>query len=68
MSNNFAISSTECVEAFYSADLNSLSVWTHGEITGSFVNFGKRLGVESLVDEIGNVIIRKAATRGYGKP
>ena len=34
------------------------------KITEFLVNFGKRLGLESFVDEIGNVIIRKPATPG----
>ena len=34
------------------------------KITEFLVNFGKGLGLESFVDEIGNVIIRKAATPG----
>ena len=37
----------------------------HGEqITEYLVNFGKGLGLESFVDEVGNVIIRKPATPG----
>lgn len=37
----------------------------HGEqITEFLVNFGKGLGLESFVDEVGNVIIRKPATPG----
>lgn len=38
------------------------------KITEFLVNFGKGLGLESFVDEIGNVIIRKAATPGMEKP
>lgn len=34
------------------------------KITEFLVNFGKSLGLESFVDEIGNVIIRKPATPG----
>ncbi|MDE5701019.1 MAG: aminoacyl-histidine dipeptidase [Bacteroides sp.] len=34
------------------------------KITEFLVDFGKGLGLESFVDEIGNVIIRKAATPG----
>lgn len=34
------------------------------QITEFLVNFGKGLGLESFVDEIGNVIIRKPATPG----
>lgn len=34
------------------------------KITEFLVNFGKGLGLESFVDEVGNVIIRKAATPG----
>lgn len=34
------------------------------KITEFLVNFGKGLGLESFVDEIGNVIIRKPATPG----
>ena len=33
-------------------------------ITEFLVNFGKSLGLESFVDEVGNVIIRKPATPG----
>lgn len=33
-------------------------------ITEFLVNFGKSLGLESFVDEVGNVIIRKPATSG----
>lgn len=33
-------------------------------MTEFLVNFGKGLGLESFVDEIGNVIIRKPATPG----
>ena len=33
-------------------------------ITEFLVNFGKGLGLESFVDEVGNVIIRKPATPG----
>jgi aminoacyl-histidine dipeptidase len=35
-----------------------------GSITEFLLNFGKGLGLESYTDEIGNVIIRKAATPG----
>ena len=34
------------------------------KITEFLVNFGKELGLESFVDEVGNVIIRKPATPG----
>ena len=34
------------------------------QVTEFLVNFGKRLGLESFVDEVGNVIIRKPATPG----
>ncbi len=34
------------------------------QITEFLVNYGKGLGLESLVDEVGNVIIRKPATPG----
>ncbi len=34
------------------------------EITTFLINFGKNLGLESFVDDIGNVIIRKPATPG----
>ena len=34
------------------------------QITEFLVNFGKQLGLESFVDEVGNVIIRKPATPG----
>ena len=37
----------------------------HGEqITEFLLNFGKGLGLESFVDEAGNVVIRKPATPG----
>ena len=41
---NFAISSTECVEAFLFADSNSPSVWTHGENNRVPCKLWKRLG------------------------
>lgn len=31
------------------------------------VNFGKKLGLETIKDEVGNVIIRKPATEGDRK-
>ena len=34
------------------------------KITEFLVNFGKGLGLETFVDEVGNVIIRKPATPG----
>ena len=34
------------------------------QVTEFLVNFGKELGLESFVDEVGNVIIRKPATPG----
>ena len=34
------------------------------QVTEYLVNFGKSLGLESFVDEAGNVIIRKPATAG----
>ena len=34
------------------------------KITEFLVNFGKELGLESFVDEVGNVVIRKPATPG----
>ena len=34
------------------------------QVTEFLVNFGKRLGLETFVDEVGNVIIRKPATPG----
>lgn len=34
------------------------------KITGFLITFGKNLGLESFVDEVGNVIIRKPATSG----
>ena len=34
------------------------------QVTEFLVNFGKQLGLESFVDEVGNVIIRKPATPG----
>ncbi|WP_300851706.1 aminoacyl-histidine dipeptidase [uncultured Bacteroides sp.] len=37
------------------------------KITEFLVDFGKGLGLESFVDEVGNVIIRKAATPGMEK-
>ena len=36
-----------------------------GPVTEFLVNFGKKLNLETFVDEIGNVIIRKPATKGY---
>ena len=34
------------------------------KVTEFLINFGKGLGLESFVDEVGNVIIRKPATPG----
>ena len=34
------------------------------KVTDFLINFGKGLGLESFVDEAGNVIIRKPATPG----
>ena len=34
------------------------------QITEFLISFGKSLGLESFVDEVGNVIIRKPATPG----
>lgn len=59
-------------------DLAPQNVWKHfysltqiprpsghmEKITEFLVNFGKQLGLESFVDEVGNVIIRKPATPG----
>ena len=36
-----------------------------GPVTEFLVNFGKKLNLETFVDEIGHVIIRKPATKGY---
>ena len=58
--------------------LNPKAVWKHfhaltqiprpsghiEEITKYLVKFGKDLGLESFVDNIGNVVIRKPATPG----
>lgn len=39
------------------------------EISDYLANYGRSLGLETIVDEIGNVIIRKPASAGYeGKP
>ena len=38
------------------------------KITAFLLGFGKELGLESFVDEAGNVIIRKPCHSGYGKP
>ena len=37
------------------------------KITKFLIDFGKGLGLESFVDEVGNVIIRKPATPGMEK-
>ena len=37
------------------------------KVTEFLINFGKGLGLESFVDEAGNVIIRKVGNSGYGK-
>lgn len=38
-------------------------------VTSYVINFGKNLGLETLQDEVGNVVIRKPATQGYeGRP
>lgn len=52
------------MEAFLFVDTDSSSVRTHGKITEFLLGFGKGLGLESFVDEAGNVIIRKPATPG----
>ena len=53
------------MEAFLFVDTDSPSVGTHGKkITAFLLGFGKELGLESFVDEAGNVIIRKPATPG----
>ena len=62
-------------------DLAPQNVWKHfysltqiprpsghmEKITGFLVNFGKGLGLETFVDEAGNVIIRKPCHSGDGK-
>lgn len=35
------------------------------EISKFFADFGRSLGLETIVDEIGNVLIRKPASKGY---
>ena len=35
------------------------------KIMNFLVNFGKKLGLETLTDKVGNVLIRKPATKGY---
>jgi dipeptidase D len=38
-----------------------------GKIREYVVNFGKKLGLETIVDKVGNVIIKKPATKGKEK-
>lgn len=52
------------MEALLFTDPDSPSVRTYGEDYQIPYCFGKGLGLESFVDEVGNVIIRKPATPG----
>ena len=59
-------------------DLAPVEVWKHfhaltqiprpskkeAEVIDYMKNFGKNLGLETIVDEVGNVIIKKPATPG----
>ena len=38
------------------------------KIQAFLLEFGKQVGVESFQDEAGNIIYRKPATPGYGRP
>jgi len=48
------------------SDLNAVPRASKKEerVTAFMKNFGEKLGLETLVDEVGNVIIRKPATKG----
>ena len=48
------------------ADLNAVPRASKKEeqVIEFMVNFGKQLNLETIVDEVGNVIIRKSATQG----
>ena len=59
--------------------LQPVSIWNHfsdlnavprpskkeERIIDFMVNFGKKLMLETIVDEVGNVIIKKPATKGF---
>lgn len=49
------------------ADLNSVPRPSKKEekVIEFMLNFGKKLGLETFKDEVGNVIIKKTATKGY---
>ena len=49
------------------SDLNSVPRPSKKEerIIDFMVNFGKKLMLETIVDEVGNVIIKKPATKGF---
>jgi len=49
------------------ADLNAVSRPSKKEeqVIQFMKNFGQQLGLETLVDKVGNVIIKKPATKGF---
>ena len=58
MSTILSLAPQKRVEAFLFVDTDSPSVRTHGKISSISFRFRKRLGLESFVDEAGNVIIQ----------
>ncbi len=52
-------------QSFYSLTQIPRPSGKRKEIADFLVNYGKSLGLETLQDEIGNVLIRKAASPGY---
>jgi len=52
-------------ESFYSLTQIPRPSGKRKEIADFLVNYGKSLGLETLQDEIGNVLIRKPASAGY---
>ena len=52
-------------ESFYSLTQIPRPSGKRKEIAAFLVNYGKSLGLETLQDEIGNVLIRKPASPGY---
>ena len=52
-------------ESFYSLTQIPRPSGKRKEIAEFLVNYGKSLGLETLQDEIGNVLIRKPASAGY---
>ena len=55
----------EVWKAFYSLTQIPRPSGKRKEISDFIANYGRELGLETVVDEIGNVIIRKPASAGY---